>query len=247
MKKYYDITIIASVKARIDNNNKNQVTANLVDNILKKDEQLSNLHESWGLKPYSLSEPWFPDRDVKVLDIGNITTIKLRTVDSKLALSLTMLYRTVENDFLKIEDLIIEENNIPDKIYALRSVTPVLIQDKKLGYWRNRETEEKRKKALIERLQWNGANKYKKCYEPESQEDIKIDFIKDIRVGNLNFKVKTSMTNPQELFSDKMTIFFKEDDLSQKVAKAMFVLGIGHSNARTMGFAGLEYEEEDNV
>lgn len=195
--------------------------ADLINQTLAKDSAYLELHNKNKYKNYVYNS-LYPIPKNKVYEGDGVYTIKLRTIDSKLA---SYFLKELENSYtntlkvLKIDIKVIPQYHL-EKIYSL---TPVIIKDSNYGYWKNNLNMDE----YVDRLKINLVKKYNAFTDEKISEDFQlfksVEFLNSKPIG-VEYKGIT-------LLGDKLELYIADDEVSQKLAYMSLATGIGEMNS----------------
>ncbi len=204
--------------------------SNFIDSGMATIPKLLDFHNRNTYKNYCFGL-FYPLEKDKLYKVGNIYTIKIRTIDMELA---EFFNNNLVNHFnATIKGLTSEIRVIPkkhiDKIY---SITPVVLKND-MGYWRNILTLDDFERRLKENL----VKKYNNIMGTKVNEKFQlytgIEF-KNRKPIAINYKGK-------KILGDKICITISDDEISQELAYLALGCGILEMNGRGAGFMNFRW------
>lgn len=204
--------------------------AELIDKSFLEDITLKELHETNVFKNYCFDLPYPIEKD-KIYHKGKIYTVRLRTVNSKLAIHFS---NVLVNEYTKdIKALSTEVREIAKKpLEKIYSITPAIMKSDD-GYWKGNKTLDEFEKRLFNNL----VKKYKYITGLDIDENFqlykKIEFInqKPIAVKNKGIT----------LLGDKVSLTLEDSKEAQELAWVAIGCGLLENNARGNGFMNFCY------
>lgn len=188
------------------------------------------LHNSNTYKNYCFCS-FYPIQQDRVYKCGNIYTIRIRTIDHKLAKFFNEeLVNHYNQDIKALTSTIrILPRKYIDKIY---SITPLILKTNE-GYWKNNIS----LSEFERRLKENMVKKYNLFMNTKIDEDFQlytsIEF-KNKKPVAINYKGKT-------ILGDKLTIHISDDRMAQELAYMSLGTGALEMNARGAGYMNAKW------
>lgn len=202
----------------------------IIDKCLTKDENLLNFHTNNKFKNYCLNS-FFPLENDKINKEGKIYSVKIRTIDEKLAEYLKKNLVNEYTDYIKaltIEDKIINQKYI-EKIY---SITPCVIKTDN-GYWKGNLSLDEFEKRIKENL----IKKYNNYFDTKLDENFQLfNMIKFENIKPISTKYKSI-----SILGDKLTLTIAENTAAQDLAYMALGTGVGEMGSRGFGFINYKY------
>lgn len=228
--KVYEVTLKLFLLKEISFNEAQENIAKLIDKSLCRDEEFLKFHNENKFKQYCFNSFYPLERD-KRYKAGNIYTVKIRTVDSKLA---NYFIRNLVNEYTdSIKALTGEIRVIPKKhIEKLYNISPLIIKTDG-GYWKKvlsfDEFESRIKTNLI------------KKYNAVTGESLDEDFQLYTSIEFLNNKPCPISYKGKTLLGDKVSLAICENETAQKLAYLAIGVGLSEFNSRGGGFTNFRY------
>lgn len=190
---------------------------------------LRAIHEKKGFKPYVVGSIYPVATKLKKYQKDGVYTLTLRTIAKNIADELQEASRKATN--LDFDILYIKTNELKiGHIDSLYTITPAVLtitnDDKKIRYW----TIEDDLLLLQKRIRDNLEKKYKEFFKKsvKAPEDM-INFLSIENQKPIVFDYKGG-----KIFANKFKIGFNSDEISQKLAKLSF--GVGLLEKNSLGF-----------
>lgn len=204
--------------------------AELIDKSFLQDVSLKEFHETNVFKNYCFDLPYPIEKD-KIYHKDRIYTVRIRTVNSKLAMHFS---NVLVNEYTKdIKALSTEIRKITKKhLEKIYSITPAIMKSDE-GYWRGNKTLDEFEKGLFSNL----IKKYKSITGLDLSENFqlykKMEFInqKPIAVKNKGIT----------LLGDKVSLILEDSKEAQELAWIAIGCGLLENNARGNGFMNFRY------
>ncbi|MBC2398824.1 CRISPR-associated endoribonuclease Cas6 [Clostridium tetanomorphum] len=228
--KVFEISISVFLIKDIDSKDSFEKIAQFIDSGLAKKTELLELHNSNTYKNYCFCS-FYPIQQDRVYKCGNIYTIRIRTIDHKLAKFFNEeLVNHYNQDIKALTSTIrILPRKYIDKIY---SITPLILKTNG-GYWKNNIS----LSEFERRLKENMAKKYNLFMNTKIDEDFQlytsIEF-KNKKPVAINYKGKT-------ILGDKLTIHISDDRMAQELAYMSLGTGALEMNARGAGYMNAKW------
>ncbi|KAJ49992.1 CRISPR-associated endoribonuclease Cas6 [Clostridium tetanomorphum] len=228
--KVFEISISVFLIKDIDSKDSFEKIAQFIDSGLAKKTELLELHNSNTYKNYCFCS-FYPIQQDRVYKCGNIYTIRIRTIDHKLAKFFNEeLVNHYNQDIKALTSTIrILPRKYIDKIY---SITPLILKTNE-GYWKNNIS----LSEFERRLKENMVKKYNLFMNTKIDEDFQlytsIEF-KNKKPVAINYKGKT-------ILGDKLTIHISDDRMAQELAYMSLGTGALEMNARGAGYMNAKW------
>lgn len=223
--KVYEMSLKVFLLKEINFNEAQSKIADLIDKTLVSDERFLSVHNKNMYKNYCFNSFYPLERD-GLYKVGNIYTIKIRSVDKDIANYLNDKLANEYTDYIK--GLTIEINIIPKRyIEKIYNITPLIIKNDS-GYWKNYLSFEGFEKRLKENL----IKKYNSINERKIDEDFQL--YTSIEVNN-----RMPIACPykgKKLLGDKVNLVISDDEMAQNLAYMSLGVALGEINARGYGF-----------
>lgn len=228
--KVFEISILVFLIKDIDSKESFEKIAQFVDSGMVKKPELLELHKNNTYKNYCFCS-FYPLEKDKIYKGGTNYTIKIRTVDSKLAKFFNNeLVNHFNNDIKALTSTIrvLPKNHI-DKIY---SITPLVLKTDE-GYWKTKISLSEFERRLKENL----IKKYNLLLNTKINEDFQlytsIEF-KNIKPVAIDYKGK-------KILGDKISIHISDDRMAQELAYMSLGTGVLEMNARGAGYMNVKW------
>lgn len=226
----YEISILLFLLKDIDSEDTFSDISGFIDSGMAKVPDLLQLHNENAYKNYCFNS-FYPLESGKVYKHGKIYTIKIRTVDKKLADFFNEKLVNHFNDTIK--GLTSTIKIIPQRyIEKLYSITPVILKNDD-GYWKG-------KLPLTEfenRLKVNLIKKYNAIMGTKVNEEFQlytsIEFLNKKPIA-FNYKGK-------KILGDKISINISDDKTAQELSYMALGTGILEMNARGAGYMNYKW------
>ena len=206
-------------------------TSYYIDSILTEDNEFLLYHTGKQYKGY-VHDLLYPIEDTGLYKKNKIYTMRIRMIEDRLVQYLMARLSFHEtNEFQGVGG---EIKIIPKKdIQRIYSITPVILKNPGLGYWKSHMTLEEFEK----RLKANLFKKYKFFTGNEFDENLPLYDL-------IEFKNKVPVKVPYkniDLLGDKIVLEIAQNEYAQELA--YFVLGVGllENNSRGFGFVNFKY------
>lgn len=227
----YELKINLRLKRDLQYNQIFEKTNYFIDCVLSQNKNFSEYHKSKEYKGY-VHDLLYPIEKDGMYKSGKIYTMRVRTIDEWLVKY--FLSQLAFNETLELKGLGCEIKIIPKKVIkTLYSITPIVLKNPGLGYWRNHMSLEQFEKRLKDNL----IKKYKYFTE--------IDFDENFVFYNLiEFKNKVPVKVPYKdiyLLGDKIRMEIAQNQQAQDLAYLALGTGILENNSRAMGFMNFKY------
>ncbi|MBM7614507.1 CRISPR-associated endoribonuclease Cas6 [Alkaliphilus hydrothermalis] len=223
--KVFELTFKVYLLKNIQSNIALVKIAELIDNSLSHNDVLIEFHNANKFKNYSFNSLFKIEED-HIYKEGNIYSVKIRTVDDRLAEYFTINLAHEYTDYIKglTIDCRVLKKKLIEKVY---SITPTIIKTEE-GYWQGKLTLEEFENRLKENL----IKKYNDYFGTKIDENF--DLFHRIELNNRK-PVASSYKNVK-LLGDKLTLYIDENEIAQELAYFSLGTGIGEMNARGYGF-----------
>lgn len=201
-----------------------------IDKSLSKNEDFLSFHNTNKFKNYTFNS-FFKLEQTGVYRKGNIYSIKIRTINEKLA---DYFNNNLANEYtesikgLTLECRVLKKKPI-EKIYSL---TPLIIKTEQ-GYWKGNLSLEDFERRLKENLY----KKYNSYFDTKLDENFEL--FHRIEFDN-NKPIATSYKNIK-LLGDKLTLYIADNEWAQRMAYFGLGTGLGEANSRGFGFMNYKY------
>lgn len=228
--KIYELTLKVFLMKDINGEDTLEKICNFIDRNLAKNKELLTFHEKKIYKNYTFNS-FYPIEKTNIYKEGNIYSVKIRTIDKKLADYFKKNLANSYTDYIK--GLTIDCRVIPKKhIEKIYSITPAIIKTEN-GYWKGNLSVTEFEKRIKDNL----IKKFNNYFNEQMDENFKLfkivifDNRKPIAVKYKNVKV----------LGDKLTLVIDENESAQKLANLALGTSIGEMNARGYGFVNYKW------
>lgn len=202
-----------------------------IDKVLLQNKKLCEYHSSKEYKGY-VHDLLYPIEKDELYKKGKNYTMRIRTIDEKLAKY--FLGQLAFNETNELKGIGCEIKIISKKaIQNLYSITPVIIKNPDLGYWRNNMS----MLDFENRLKINLIKKYKHFTGTELDDDF-------VLYDLIEFKNKVPIKIPYKeihLLGDKINLEISQNQTAQELAYFALGVGICEGSSRGMGFVNFKY------
>lgn len=228
--KVFEISILVFLMEDIVSNEAFFKIGGFIDSGLATNPELLELHNKNAFKNYCFCS-FYPLEKDKVYKARNNYTIKIRTVDEKLA---KFFNEKLVNHFNKhIKGLTANIKVIPKKyIEKIYSITPLVIKTNK-GYWRKNNSIEDFQRWLKENL----IKKYNFLTETKVMEDFQLY----TSIEFMNKKPITIKYKDIKILADKIELNIGDDKRAQELAYMSLGTGLLEMNARGAGYVNARW------
>ncbi|GAA0182520.1 hypothetical protein SH2C18_48870 [Clostridium sediminicola] len=223
--KVFEISILVFLLKDIDSKDAFSKIGEFIDSGLAKKPELLELHNKNTFKNYCFCS-FFPLESDKIHKEGKNYTIRIRTVDSRLA---DFFNKDLVNHFNdNIKALTSTIKILPKRhIEKMYSITPLVLKTNE-GYWKGNLSLNDFERRLKENL----IKKYNLLMDTKIDEDFQlytsIEFNNKKPVA-INYKGR-------KILGDKVTIHISDDKIAQDLAYMSLGTGILEMNARGAGY-----------
>lgn len=228
--KVFEISILVFLINDINSDDSFSKIGNFIDSGLAKKQELLDFHNENTYKDYCFCS-FYPLEKNKVYKAGNTYTVRIRTVNYKLAKFFnTELVNHFNNDIKALTATIkvLPKNHI-DKIY---SITPLVLKTND-GYWKGNIS----LKEFERRLKENLIKKYNHLMNTKINEDFQlytsIEFTNK-KPAAINYKGR-------RILGDKVSIHISDDKIAQDLAYMSLGTGVLEMNARGAGYMNFKW------
>ncbi|AOY76426.1 CRISPR-associated endoribonuclease Cas6 [Clostridium formicaceticum] len=223
--KVYELRLKIFLLKSIDKKEALERIGEMIDKCLTATDEFRNFHNSNTFKNYTFNSLYKLERD-GIYKVGNIYSIKIRTVDEMLA---KYFKKNLANEYTEhMKGLTLECNILRKKpIEKIYSITPVIIKTDE-GYWKGRLSLE----SFEKRLRENIIKKYNDYFDTEISEDFELFS----RIEFNNQKPIASSYKNVNFLGDKLTLYIAENEIAQNLAYLALGTGVGEINGRGYGF-----------
>lgn len=229
--KIYEYKVKIKLKQDLEYYQLVEKTSYYIDSILTEDNEFLLYHTGKQYKGY-VHDLLYPIEDTGLYKKNKIYTMRIRMVEDRLVqylMARLSFHETNEFQGVGGEIKIILKKDI-QRIY---SITPVILKNPGLGYWKSHMTLEEFEK----RLKANLFKKYKFFTGNDIDENLPLYDL-------IEFKNKVPVKVPYkniDLLGDKIVLEIAQNEQAQELA--YFVLGVGllENNSRGFGFVNFKY------
>ena len=230
--KIYELKITVKLKRDIYLKEYIEFVSKNINYIFYNSVVLRAIHEKKGFKPYVVGSMYPFENKIRNYQAGNTYTLVLRTIEESIADEIVKASKKAYNLDFDIKDVIYNELRIGyvDKIYTITpAVLTITNEGAKPRYW----TIEDDLLLLQRRIAENLEKKYKEFFKRDIKppEDM-INFFTIHNQKPIVYNYKGG-----KIFANKFTIGFNSDEVSQKLAKLSFGVGILEKNPLGFGMA----------
>ncbi len=230
--QHYEIKITLLLNKNIKYENIYECLASNINQGLYEDEVLSQIHLNKKYKPYVIGNLYPFDMQSKIYKANRVYVLSIRSIDKDFLNRLkNSLKKSTKLDFkvLAVEFKELRYNFI-NSVYTLTpSIITMQDENAKIKYW----TKEKASLDFVKkRIKDNLEKKYFEFFKEKIVAPD--DFIQMIQVENkkpIVFNYKGS-----KLFTNKFKLMINSDEISQKLIKFAFSVGILEKNSLGFGF-----------
>lgn len=202
-----------------------------IDKVFLDNKQYCQYHISKEYKGY-VHDLLYPIEKDGLYKQGKIYNMRVRTIDNDLAKY--FMSHLAFNETNELKGIGCEINIIPRKsIHLLYSITPVVMKNPKLGYWKNIMSLEEFEK----RLKTNLIKKYKYFTGIEMDNDF---VLYDVIEFKNSVPIKIPYKNVH-LLGDKIHLEILPTPEAQELAYFALGVGICEGSSRGMGFVNYKY------
>ena len=226
MDKCYQIKMQLFLLENISIDDLQEKVTAFIDSGFKSYEDLVKFHEKNTYKNYCYDK-LYPLEEGKIYKKGKIYTLRIRTVDLKIAQYFKVV--CVNNCTKEIKGLTATISIIPPKVIEkVYTLTPMIIKLQNRRYWKDEisfdEFEQKLKSNLIKK--WNA------FHEEKIDEDFELYTAIELK----NRKPIAMKYKNRKLLADKVQIQVADNEQAQKIWHFALGVGLGEMNARGCGF-----------
>ncbi|MDD2414375.1 MAG: CRISPR-associated endoribonuclease Cas6 [Eubacteriaceae bacterium] len=228
--KVYELKVKVFLLKDIPYNKVLEKNAAFIDVTLGKDPRWAKMHETNGVKGYSLGG-LMPIERKGIYHEGRIYEFSVRTVRPDLAEYLHIQLADTKSN--EIKGLTAEKKIISKKmIQRIYSLTPVILKTDR-GYWRSYESVD----FFEQQIKNNLIKKYNTLFHTKLDENftlytqIKFDNEKPVATPYKNVK----------LLGDKVTMMISNNETAQELAYLSLGCSLGNMGSRGFGFMGYVY------
>lgn len=228
--KVYQIRLKLFILEDIFTENMQSKIAAFIDTAFGKSQEFINFHNTNKFKNYCF-DGLYPIEGENVYKAGNIYTLTIRTIDSKLAI---FFNEQLKNHFDKeIKALTTEIRIIPKKhIEKVYSITPIILKDEN-GYWKGNLTIQN----FEDRLKINLIKKYNTFTGKKIDENFQLYSLLEFK----NKKPIATRYKNIKILGDKISINVSENAEAQELAYMCLGTGLLENNSRGYGFVNFRY------
>lgn len=228
--KVYEVSLKVFLLKEIIFNESQSKIADLIDQSLVRDDKFLSIHNKNMYKNYCFNS-FYPLEREGIYKVGNIYTIKIRTIDKDIA---NYLNNKLANEYTDcIKGLTTEIHIIPKRyIEKIYTITPLIIKNDS-GYWKNSLSFDGFEKRLKENL----IKKYNNINDTKIDEDFQL--YTSIELNN-----RMPIACPykgKKLLGDKVNLVIADDEMAQNLAYMSLGVALGEINARGYGFVNYKY------
>ena len=227
----YELKVKVKLKRDLKFENLLEKTNYFIDSVFIFDSEFCEYHKRKEYKGY-VHDFLYPIEKDGLYKCGKIYTMRIRTIDE--SLTKYFLSQLSFHESHELKGVGCEIRIIPQRvIQSLYCLTPVVLKNPGLGYWRNEMSLEQFEKRLKDNL----IKKYKYFTGSEINEDF---LLYDL----IEFKNKVPVKIPYKgihLLGDKIYLEISQNQQAQDFA--YFALGVGllENNTRGLGFINFRY------
>ena len=205
--------------------------AQFIDTGFAVSRELLQMHEENRFKYYCFDSLYPVEKD-KVYRQGCIYTVTIRTIERKLA---DYFYEICVNHFTEdFKGLTAEIRILPHKmIEYLYTLTPAVLKENELGYWRKHMSLQR----FEERLKINLIKKWNQFTGEQVEEDFTLFTVLEF----LNVKPVAMNYKTVRLLGDKIRLQITEHKTSQQLAYMALGTGVLEMNSRGAGFVNCRW------
>lgn len=228
--KVYEISLLVFLNNDIKTEEAFSKIGEFIDSGLAKEQELLEFHNKNTYKNYCFCS-FYPLEKDKIYREKNNYTIKIRTVDYKLA---NFFNEELVNHFNQsIKGLTSTIKILPRRyIEKIYSITPLVMKTDK-GYWKGNLSLNEFEKRLKENLI--------KKYNLLTNSKINEDFQLYTGIEFTNKKPVAMSYKGRKFLGDKLTIYISDDEIAQKLAYMSLGTGILEMNARGAGYVNVKW------
>lgn len=228
--KVYEISILVFLMKDVHSEDSLSRIGEFIDSGMAKKPELLELHNQNTYKNYCFCS-FYPIANDKIYMKGDTYTIRIRTVDHKLAQFFNSELVNHYNNSIKA--LTSSIRVLPKKpIEKIYSVTPSIVKTHK-GYWKNNLTIS----DFERRLKENIIKKYNLLMNTKIDENFQlytaIEF-KNKKPISINYKGK-------KLLGDKLELYISDEKISQELAYLSLGTGVLEMNSRGAGYVNFKW------
>lgn len=229
--KIYEYKVKIKLKKDLEYSQLAEKTSYYIDSILTEDSEFLSYHIGKQYKGY-IHDLLYPIEDTGLYKKNKIYTMRVRMIEDKLVQYLMARLSFHEtNEFQGVGG---EIKIIPKRaIQRIYSITPIILKNPGLGYWKGHMTLDDFEKRLKDNL----IKKYKFFTGKDIDESLSLYDL-------IEFKNKVPVKVPYKninLLGDKIVLEIAQNQQAQELA--YFALGVGllENNSRGFGFINFKY------
>jgi CRISPR-associated endoribonuclease Cas6 len=230
--KNYELKVTLLLKVDIKYEDTHDRLSSNINKAMYEDSKLKELHENKKYKPYCIGSLYPFDMENKIYKANQVYVLTIRSIDKEfINLLKNSLKSSSKLDFnvLAIEFKELKYNFIESAFTLTPTIISITDENKKIRHWTKNEDS---LEFVKQRIKDNLEKKYLQIYKEELIAPD--DFISMIQIQNkkpIVFNYKKT-----KLFTNKFKIVFNSDEISQKLAKLAFGMGILEKNSLGFGF-----------
>lgn len=228
--KVFEISILVFLIKEINLKEAFSKIGEFIDSGMVKKPELLELHHKNTYKNYCFCS-LFPLEKDKIYKGGSIYTIRIRTVDYKLAkfFNKELVHHFNDNIKALTSTIRILSKKHIEKIY---SITPLVLKTNE-GYWKGNLSLNDFERRLKENL----IKKYNLLMNTKINEDFQLY----TSIEFMNKKPVAISYKGKKILGDKISIHISDDKISQELAYMSLGTGLLEMNARGAGYMNVKY------
>lgn len=229
--KVYELKVKVKLAKDIHYEQMVEKTNYYIDKVFLNKQEYCEYHQGKEYKGY-VHDLLYPIEKDGIYKHGKIYTMRVRTIDDNLAKY--FMSELSFNETKELKGLGCEIRIVPKRIIqSLYSITPIIIKNPGLGYWRNHMSLDE----FESRLKNNLIKKYKYFTGIDLGSDL---VLYDLIEFKNKVPVKMAYKNIH-LLGDKVNLEIAQNQVAQDLAYFILGVGIGEGSSRSMGFMSAKY------
>ena len=221
----YELTVKIYLLNNMKVNHIGYHIGNFINGAMKKDKDLSKLHNRNNLKHYCFSE-LYPIEEGFSYNQNGVYTFSIRSADLDLIMKFDrVLQGAKDNNFIVIT---MSHSEVPvKKIKGIRTIMPVICTVRENEKFRSLTIDKDGEEAIKEKIFYNLNYKYKKL----NNVDLTTSF--DSVFENIIIKPKVKYIYYKNIMflGYKAILYFKDNSLAQDFARIALAEGVGEKNS----------------
>jgi len=214
MENYFNLNVEVELKKDVELDKCGYFVSSMIAQAFCKCEEGKIFHESKESKNFTTSLLKGYVKNNK-FESEKRYFFDLRSSNQKLIMYLKRYLPLVDNAYVKILNVGLEIIEVPEKVVNVKTLSPFILVLKN----------EKTEKEVIKKLSENAIKRYVEYTKEEIPRDL-IFINKIIKTKSVICKAKK-----YTILGTKAKIEFKQDELSQKLAKFVYLNGLGHKTS----------------